>query len=134
MRTTSVIIIAISAFLAIPFPSSVAFAQEAAAGQRVFNQCRACHTVELGGRNGVGPNLHGVFGRKAGSVEGFRYSSPMRQKGEQGLSWTEETLRPYLQNPREVVPGTNMAFNGIRNEQQLNDLIAYLKQATGASP
>jgi cytochrome c len=105
-----------------------ATAQDAAAGQRVFNQCRACHTIEQGGRNGVGPNLHGVIGRKAASIEGFRYSNAMQQKGQQGWTWTEENLHPYLRNPREVVPGTNMAFAGLRNEQQLNDVIAYLKQ------
>ena len=64
-------------------------AQDAAAGQRVFNQCRACHTVDRGGRNGVGPNLHGVVGRKAGAVEGFRYSASMKEKAEGGLTWTE---------------------------------------------
>ncbi len=106
-------------------------AQDAAAGQRVFNQCSACHTINQGGANRVGPNLHGVIGRKAASVEGFRYSGPMRQKGEEGLVWTEETLHPYLRNPREVVPGTIMAYPGLRNEQQLNDLIAYLKQQSG---
>jgi cytochrome c len=107
---------------------ATALAQDAAAGQRVFNQCRACHTIDRGGRNGVGPNLHGVIGRRAASVEGFRYSNAMREKGEQGWTWTEENLHSYLRNPREVVPGTNMAFAGLRNEQQLNDLVAYLKQ------
>ena len=102
-------------------------AQDAAAGQRVFNQCRACHTIEQGGRNGVGPNLHGIVGRKAASVEGFRYSNAMKAKGEQDWVWTEDNLRPYLHNPREVVPGTNMSFPGLRNDQQINDLIAYLK-------
>lgn len=120
--------LAVVAFAAAP---RLASAQDAAAGQRVFNQCRACHTIDQGGRNGVGPNLHGVVGRRAASVEGFRYSNPMRQKGEQGWTWTEENLRPYLQNPREVVPGTSMAYPGLRNEQQLNDLIAYLKQQSG---
>ncbi len=105
-----------------------ALAQDAAAGQRVFNQCRACHTIEQGGRNGIGPNLHGVVGRRAASVEGFRYSAPMRAKGEQGWTWTEENLRPYLHNPREVVPGTTMAFPGLRSDQQVNDVIAYLAQ------
>ncbi|MBP0444833.1 cytochrome c family protein [Roseomonas sp. SSH11] len=105
-------------------------AQDAEAGQRVFGQCRACHTVEAGGRNGVGPNLHGVFGRKAASVEGFRYSAAMRQKGEEGLTWTAENLRPYLANPRAVVPGTSMVYPGLRNEEQLTNLIAYLEQAT----
>lgn len=100
------------------------------------NQCRSCHTIDQGGRNGVGPNLHGVVGRKAASVEGFRYSAPMKQKGEAGWSWTEENLHPYLRNPREVVPGTSMSYPGLRNEQQLNeqqlnDLIAYMKQQSG---
>ena len=105
-----------------------AAAQDAAAGQRVFNQCRACHTVDRGGRNGVGPNLHGVVERKAGAVEGFRYSAPMREKADGGLAWTEDNLRAYLRNPKEVVPGGSMAYPGLRNEQQLNDLVAYLKQ------
>lgn len=127
-----VVIVALAASSVSLLPSPAA-AQDTAAGQRVFGQCRACHTVEQGGRNGVGPNLHGVFGRRAAAVEGFRYSAPMRERAENGLTWTEENLRPYLRNPREVVPGTAMAFAGLRNEQQLNDLIAYLKQAAGAA-
>ena len=115
--------------LALP---SVASAQDAAAGQRVFNQCRACHTVEQGGRNGVGPNLHGIFGRRAGSIEGFRYSAPMRAKASEGLTWDEATLRAYITDPKAVVPAGTMSFPGLRNEQQLNDLIAYLRQAGGA--
>jgi len=112
---------------------SFASAQDADAGQRVFNQCRACHTVEQGGRNGVGPNLYGVFDRRAGAVEGFRYSAPMRAKAEEGLTWNEANLRAYIINPKAVVPAGSMAFAGLRNEQQLNDLIAYLRRATGAN-
>ncbi len=115
-------------------PATGAKAQGAgdpAAGQRVFAQCSACHTINQGGPNRVGPNLHGVIGRKAGSVEGFRYSGPMKQKGEEGLVWTEEVLRPYLKNPREVVAGTIMAFPGLRQDQQISDVIAYLKQQSG---
>ena len=122
------------AVLTIILAVSTASAQDTSAGQRVFGQCRACHTVEQGGRNGVGPNLHGLFGRRAGGVEGFRYSAPMRAKGEGGLVWTAETLAPYLENPREVVPGTSMAFVGLRQEAQRNDVITYLRQATGAAP
>jgi cytochrome c len=98
-----------------------------AAGQRVFNQCRACHVIENNGRNGVGPNLHGVVGRRAASIEGFRYSANMRQLAEGGLTWDEATLRRYLTNPKDVVPQGSMAFAGLRNPQQLNDVIAYLK-------
>jgi cytochrome c len=101
-------------------------AQDAAAGQRVFNQCRACHTIDAGGRNGVGPNLHGVVGRRAAAVEGFRYSANMRQLAEGGLTWTNENLTRYLTNPKDLVPQGSMAFAGIRNPQQLTDLIAYL--------
>ena len=112
---------------------SLSFAQDAEAGQRVFNQCRACHTVDQGGRNGVGPNLYGVFDRRAGAVEGFRYSTPMRGKADEGLTWNEANLRAYITNPKAVVPAGSMAFAGLRNEQQLNDLIAYLRRATGAN-
>jgi cytochrome c len=108
-------------------PALPAAAQDAAAGQRVFNQCRACHSIEQGGRNGVGPNIHGVVGRKAGSIEGFRYSASMREKAAGGLAWDEDTLRAYLANPKAVVPAGSMSYPGLRNEQQLNDLIAYLK-------
>jgi cytochrome c len=101
-------------------------AQDAAAGQRVFNQCRACHTINEGGRNGVGPNLHGVVGRRAASIEGFRYSASMRTVAEGGLSWTPENLDRYLTNPKDLVPQGSMAFAGLRNEQQRKDLIAWL--------
>lgn len=105
---------------------SVASAQDAAAGQRVFNQCRACHTPDQGGRNGVGPNLWAIVGRPAASIEGFRYSANMRELAAGGLTWTEDRLRPYITNPKAVVPQGSMSYAGLRNEQQLNDLIAYL--------
>ena len=114
-----------------PIAGAKAQAGDPAAGQRVFNRCSACHTINQGGPNRVGPDLHGVVGRKAASVEGFRYSGPMRQKGEEGWVWSEENLQPYLRNPREVVPGTSMAYPGLRNDQQLKDLVAYLKQQGG---
>ena len=105
---------------------SVASAQDAAAGQRVFNQCRACHTPDQGGRSGVGPNLWGVVGRNAASIEGFRYSANMRELAAGGLVWNEDRLRAYITNPKAVVPQGSMAYAGLRNETQLNDLIAYL--------
>ncbi|MCS6853564.1 MAG: cytochrome c family protein [Elioraea sp.] len=98
------------------------------AGQRVYNQCRACHTIEQGGRNGVGPNLWGIVGQPAGKREGFRYSAKMMELAAQGLTWTEDNLRKYLTNPKDLVPGGSMAFAGIRNPQQLEDLIAFLRQ------
>jgi cytochrome c len=104
-----------------------AFAQDAAAGQRVFNQCRACHVIDNNGRNGVGPNLHGVVGRRAASIENFRYSANMRELGEQGVVWTPENLDRYLTNPKDMVPRGSMSFPGLRNEQQRKDVIAYLQ-------
>jgi cytochrome c len=109
------------------FAAPAAQAQDVAAGQRVFNQCRACHTIDAGGRNGVGPNLHGVVGRQAGSVQGFRYSANMTELGQGGLTWTAENLDRYLTNPKDLVPRGSMAFAGLRQEQQRKDLIAYLE-------
>jgi cytochrome c len=114
------------ALLAFGF-APAAQAQDAAAGQRVFNQCRACHTIDAGGRNGVGPNLHGVVGRPAGSIQGFRYSANMRQLADGGLTWTTENLNRYLTNPKDLVPQGSMAFAGIRNDEQRASLIAYLE-------
>jgi len=112
-------------------PARAQQAGDAAAGQRVFNQCRACHVIDNNGRNGVGPNLHGVVGRHAASIENFRYSANMRQLAEGGLTWDEANLRRYLANPKDLVPQGIMAFAGVRNETQLNDLIAYLKTQGG---
>jgi cytochrome c len=116
------------AVAAAAFVPGLASAQsgDAAAGQRVFNQCRACHTPEQGGRNGVGPNLWGVVGRRAASIEGFRYSANMRTLGEGGLTWTEANLRAYITNPKAVAPQGSMSYPGLRNEEQLTNLIAYL--------
>lgn len=75
----------------------------------------------------VGPNLFGIVGRRAGSIEGFHYSGPMHEKHEQDFVWTLDNLRAYIRNPKEVVPGNRMSYPGLRNEQQLNDLLAYLQ-------
>jgi cytochrome c len=106
-------------------------AGDPAAGQRVFNQCRACHIIENNGRNGVGPNLYNVVGRRAASIEGFRYSANMRALGEQGHVWTLDNLRAYLRNPKDVAPQGIMSFPGLRNDQQLNDILAYLRTQAG---
>src|SRR3954453_2257277 len=77
-------------------------AADIAAGQAVFNRCKICHTVEAGGRNVVGPNLHGIFGRKAGTLENFAYSDAMRDSG---VVWNDETLTNYLRDPKGFMPG-----------------------------
>ncbi|WP_052402062.1 c-type cytochrome [Muricoccus aerilatus] len=116
-------------------PGGAARAQDVAAGQRVFGQCRACHMVDASDRNGVGPNLYGVVGRRAASRESYtRYSANLKQLGSEGYVWTEENLRAYLANPKAVAPQGSMAYAGLRNEQQLTDVIAYMKSVTAAAP
>ena len=100
-------------------------AGDAAAGEKVFNQCKACHDVEKG-VNKVGPTLKGVVGRKAASVEGYKYSAAMTKKGEEGLVWDEATLTAYLPNPKAYVPGTKMAFGGLKKPDDVANVIAYL--------
>jgi cytochrome c len=102
-------------------------AADLAEGEHIFAHCRICHTIAAGAPSTVGPNLHGLFGRKAGSLPGFDYSAAMRASG---VVWDDKTLAKYLQSPREFIPGSRMAFPGIKNQQQLADLLAYLKQAT----
>lgn len=97
------------------------------AGRRVFARCRSCHVLEEG-VNRVGPSMYGIFGREAGSVEGFRYSEA---NANSGVTWTAETMFEYLENPREYIPGTIMAFPGLRDEQDRADVIAYMKANGG---
>lgn len=100
---------------------------DAADGAKLFNRCKACHTLEKGGAHKIGPNLHGLFGRTAGTVEGYKYSSALKKSG---IVWNAETLDKWFENPRKDVPGTKMIFTGLRKEGQRADLIAYLKEAT----
>lgn len=100
-----------------------ASAQDAAAGEKVFAVCKACHQVGDTAKNAVGPVLNGLFGRKAGSVEGYSYSDANKKSG---ITWTEEEFTKYIQDPKGVVPGTKMAFAGIKDPQKIKDLIAYL--------
>ena len=102
-------------------------AADATAGQAVFARCKICHTVEAGGRSQVGPNLHGVFGRKAGTAEGFAYSAAMKNSG---IVWDDETMAKYLRDPKDSMPGNKMAFPGIKNDTEMADLLAYLHEAT----
>ena len=117
-----VLMTAIAAALALPAAS--AGAADAEAGGRVFRtQCGACHTVEAG-KNRVGPSLFGIVGRVSGQVAGFKYS---KANQEAHITWTPEVLDKYLTAPKEMVPGTTMAFVGIKNATQRADLIAYLE-------
>jgi cytochrome c len=97
------------------------------AGAVVFKKCATCHIVESD-TNKVGPSLNGVLGRKAGTHPDFAYSASMKAAGDGGLVWDEATLRDYLHNPKVKVKGTKMAFVGLKDDQEITDLIAYLKQ------
>ncbi len=100
-------------------------------GQSVAKKCVACHSFEQGGVNKVGPNLHGIVGQDIGSVDGFAYSDAMASK-EGG--WSYESLDAYLANPKGYLPGTKMAFAGIKKADQRADLILYLRSLGGTPP
>jgi cytochrome c len=102
-----------------------ASAQDAAAGEKVFLKCKACHQIGEGAKNAVGPVLNGVVGRKAGTAPDYSYSDANKNSG---FTWDEATLTEYLKNPRAKVPGTKMIFPGLTKDQDISDVIAYLKQ------
>ncbi|AMJ62839.1 cytochrome C [Bosea sp. PAMC 26642] len=102
-----------------------AHAQDVAAGERSFNKCRACHQLGETAKNTIGPVLNGLFGRASGSVEGYSYSAANKAAG---LTWDDAVFADYIKDPKAKIPGTKMIFAGIKNEQEIKDLSAYLKQ------
>lgn len=106
-------------------PPSTAAAQDATEGERAFRRCAACHQVGPDAANRIGPHLNGVVGRKVAAVEGFRYSRAMAASE---FAWSEEELAKFLANPRQAIPGTTMVLVGIRDEVEIANLIAFLKQ------
>jgi cytochrome c2 len=102
---------------------------DAARGQRVFQYCFSCHSVDPNEKAKLqGPSLYGVIGRKAGTFAGFDYSDAMKAQGASGLVWTAETLDRYIADPEAIVPGTRMSIPPLRDAQDRADLIAYLAQ------
>ena len=98
-------------------------AQDAAAGEKVFQVCKACHQIGDTAKNTVGPVLNGLIGRKAGSVEGYSYSAANKNSG---VTWDEATFSEYIKDPKAKIPGTKMTFAGIKNETEINNLWAYI--------
>lgn len=98
---------------------------DTSSGARLYLQCRSCHTLEASGANGVGPNLHGVLGAKAGAKQGYQYSPALAQSG---IIWTPEQLDAFLAKPNSLVPGTKMAFAGVASAEARQELIAYLQE------
>src|ERR1700733_5995846 len=98
-------------------------------GKVVFEKCAACHSLEAG-KNDIGPSLAGIFGRKAASLEDFRYSTAMKQSN---VTWDERTLDTFIEDPQAFIPGNRMPFDGLKEKQDRDDLLAYLKLATKKS-
>ena len=125
-------LVSFAALSAIGF-AAPAMAQDAESGQDIFRQCRACHQIGAGAKNLVGPQLNGIVGRKASTVEGFNYSPASNDAGAKGLVWTEENLMKYLAGPAAFMPGNKMAYAGLKDENDRKDVIAYLKKAGGVA-
>ena len=102
-----------------------ASAQDAAAGEKVFGVCKACHQIGETAKNNVGPQLNGIIGRKSGTVPGYNYTAANKDSG---ITWDEATFREYIKDPKAKIPGTKMIYAGLKDEQRTNDLIAYLQQ------
>jgi cytochrome c2 len=116
MRRSSAGMVALTVLLGLgamtPTPSRAQ--DDPAAGEKVFKRCTARHAIGEGAQNKVGPELNGLIGRAAGSLEGFSYSDAMVEAGAGGLVWSAETLSTYLENPKAMVPGTKMTFGGLK--------------------
>lgn len=118
------IALSVSIMAAVSF-SSASFAEgDAVKGQKVFKKCKACHTVNEGGKKLIGPNLFGIVGKKSAQMEGFKYSKAMTASG---LTWDEATLDTFLKKPKAMIKKTKMTFAGLKKDKQRANVIAYLK-------
>lgn len=106
---------------------------DAAAGEAIFKKCATCHAVGEGAKNKVGPHLNGLFGRTAGTVEGFKYSKATADAGAGGVVWNDETVAQYLKAPKDFIKGNKMAFAGIKSDDEIANVIAYLKTFSAAN-
>ncbi|MGA8320546.1 MAG: cytochrome c family protein [Xanthobacteraceae bacterium] len=113
------------AVMSIAATATVAAAQDVAAGQHSFNKCLPCHAIGPDAENKIGPELNGLDGRHSGTAPNYSYSDANKNSG---IVWGEATFKEYIKDPAAVVPGTKMTFLGIKNDQEINDLWAYVKQ------
>jgi cytochrome c len=122
MKTTT-----LAALIALTSSASIsgALAQDADAGKTSFNKCLACHAIGEGAKNKVGPVMNGLDGRKSGTIEGYVYSDANKNSG---ITWSKEQFLDYIKDPKGKIPGTKMAFAGIKNEKEANNLWAYISQ------
>jgi cytochrome c len=107
-------------------------AQDAEAGATVFKKCAVCHSVKDQTRK-IGPTLNGVIGRTAGTLEGFRYSGAMVLAGEGGLVWNADEIATFITDPKKMIPGTSMAFSGLKKPEDVANVIAFIKQYSPAN-
>lgn len=107
--------------------TTLSSAGDAVKGKRLFNRCRACHNLTATARTRIGPNLDQLFGRTAGTADGFKYSKALQDAN---FIWTETALDSWLAEPRKFLPGNKMSFAGLRNQQDRKNLMAYLRIAT----
>ena len=98
------------------------------AGEEVFDYCIGCHEVGQGAENGIGPHLNGIFGRRAGSIDGYKYSKGLIREGKLGMTWELDKLDAYLTNPKALVSDTRMSFDGLEDKKERDDVLAYLRQ------
>jgi cytochrome c len=113
------------AALAVAVMTQAAQAQDVAAGEQSFKKCLPCHSIGDGAKNKVGPELNGLDGRHSGSAPGYSYSDANKNSG---ITWDEAQFKDYIKDPKAKIPGTKMIFPGIKNETEVNNLWAYLKQ------
>jgi cytochrome c len=105
--------------------ATAALAQDVAAGKTSFNKCMACHSIGEGAKNKVGPELNGLDGRKSGTAPDYSYSDANKNSG---ITWNEAQFKEYIKDPKAKIPGTKMAFAGIKNDKEVNDLWAFISQ------
>lgn len=116
--------------LAASIAAGASFANEIGdieAGKKLFSQCKGCHQIGTGAKDRIGPHMNGIFGRRAGAHDGFKYSKSMQRAGTDGLTWTAETLDAYIENPRALVSKTRMSFRGMKDATDRANLLAYLR-------